>query len=159
MQDLSIVVYGANETADKLNYPKEPAISGILRVLASKVLANVIPHVPVRTGYLARHIVVKQKNPLRFDIMEEGVSYGRVQRLGTVKKNYMIFPKTKKALYWVGLSHPIPFVGEPITRRHPGIKPHPYNRQGLADSQSAIQEARVEIGKSFTLRGIVPPKA
>lgn len=159
MPDFSIVTYGANEIAAKLNYPKEPHISGILRVLASTVHSKVIPHVPVRTGFLARHIFVRQKAPLRFDITEEDVPYGRVQRLGTIKKNYYIFPNRKQALFWAGLSHPIPFVGPPMTRFHPGIKPHPYNREGLNDSRAAIDAARVEVGKAYSLRGIVPPKA
>ena len=31
-----------------------------------------------------------------------------------------IYPRLKQALWWPGLAHPIPFVGPPITRKHPG---------------------------------------
>lgn len=41
---------------------------------------------------------------------------------------HMIFPRFKKALMWPGLAHPIPWVGPPYTREHPGNAPNPYHQ-------------------------------
>jgi hypothetical protein len=37
-----------------------------------------------------------------------------------------IYPRVKRALWWPGLSHPIPMVGPPVTRVHPGYKGNQY---------------------------------
>ena len=68
-----------------------------------------------------RSIVTRQ--PEKFHYVTQGTRGG-----------YEIHPRFKKALYWPGLSHPIPYVGDPYTSNHPGIsRPNSFVDRAMAE--------------------------
>ena len=74
------------------------------------------------------------------------VSYSRYVDEGT--RPHIIRPRTKKALYWKGASHPVKSVN------HPGTKPYEYIKKGVADASGNImkiwEETVNKIGKRLS---------
>lgn len=109
------------------------------------VRAKAVSNAPVRTSNL-RGSVYQSFGPLKGEIGFNAKYAGWVHD-GT--SPYTIRPKTKKALYWKGASHPMRLV------RHPGIKANPYLQRAVDDSQEqidkffvkAVQNALNVIGK------------
>jgi len=56
----------------------------------------------------------------------------KVSLLTTGTRPHMIYPRFKEALWWPGLGHPIPWVGPPYTRVHPGTRPNLFVKSALA---------------------------
>ena len=76
--------------------------------------------------------------------------YGRGVRSGArppTGGTGIIMPRARKALYWSGLEHPIPMVGPPVTRRHPGnVKPQDY----VGSSMQRLRPKLNEIARNFS---------
>ena len=119
-----ISVKGANELAAKLGEPIDPKIQGPFKTFAHAVKRNVQKVTPKKTGALSRSIAARQQSANTW-VIQEGKFYGEFVRHGArggKGGSGYIFPVRKKALYWQGLDHPIPFVGPPMTSLHPGIR-------------------------------------
>ena len=99
---------------------KTATIAKSLSVYARAMGKAIQANAPVKSGKLKASIKVVQIGPLEWQV-QEGVWYGQLQRMGTTKKNYPIYPRDKKALYWPGLPHPIAYV-----KSHPGFKANDY---------------------------------
>ena len=99
---------------------KTAVIAKPLSIYARAMGRAIQANAPVKTGKLKASIKAVQVGPLEWQI-QEGVWYGQLQRTGTTKKNYPIYPREKKALYWPGLDHPIAYV-----KSHPGFKANNY---------------------------------
>lgn len=106
---------------------------------------------PSKTGGLKKSIKTKAIARMRWNVTESKF-YGVFQRRGArggIQGSGYIFPVKKKALYWVGLAHPLPFVGPPVTRKHPGIKSNPYDYLAIRSSTPEIKKTAKDIGASY----------
>lgn len=100
---------------------------------------------PVKTGHL-RGSAYTEFAPLRGEV-GFNATYAEVVHEGS--SPYTIFPKSKKALYWQGASHPVRRVN------HPGIRANPYLRRAVDDNMpqvdafftKAVQDVLDEIAK------------
>jgi len=72
-----------------------------------------------KTGTLARSITSETEGNKA--VCGTNVDYGPHVELGT--KPHIITPKTKKALFWPGASHPVKVVHHPGTRAQPFLRP------------------------------------
>lgn len=86
-------------------------------------------HCPVRTGTLRRSITHEVEGNV--GRIGTNVRYGKWVELGT--KPHTIVPKTAKALYWDGASHPVKVV------RHPGTTAQPFLRPALMEAWPEIK--------------------
>lgn len=93
--------------------------------------------VPVKTGKLKKNIDAHTDffgNNLRGRVGPNLsiVKYGFWVHEGT--KPYTIRPRTKQALWWPGLRHPVKLV------RHPGIKKNPYIPRTITKSEGQVNK-------------------
>lgn len=100
---------------------------------------------PKRTGTLSRSIDwielpgTAGVNGVYTISFGPGVFYGRYVEFGTSERGefgrptYSIRPRTKKALYWKGLPHPIKMV-----KRHPGMKSRPFMRPAFDKNKTNL---------------------
>lgn len=144
--EISIEIQGDKKLADALSSSRVfQRVPYHLLYLANYIAGQVRAFAPERTGALKSSIKANAVSPFMYTITE-GVAYGKYQRLGTKKKDYPIYPRNRKALWWPGLAHPIPWVGEPYTREHPGIRGIRYDLLGLATSIGEIHNTAFRIG-------------
>ena len=69
------------------------------------------------------------------------MDYAVIQEYGS-QGGYPIEPKNKKALFWVGLDHPVARV-----KNHPGVKPKFFLRDPLLEQAEVfLQELGTKVG-------------
>lgn len=79
---------------------------------------------PVDTGFLVSTIHVVRVSTYKWHV-RVGTDYWSHMEYGTLKKNYIIRPRLKKALWWRGLDNPVSEV------THPGLRPRPFMRPAV----------------------------
>jgi len=79
---------------------------------------------PIDTGFLVSTIHVVQVSTYKWHV-RVGTDYWSHMEYGTLKKNYVIRPRLKKALWWRGLDNPVSEV------THPGLRPRPFMRPAV----------------------------
>jgi hypothetical protein len=98
---------------------------------------------PRRTGELAEGIIVHKIGPYAWEI-KATADYDKWVRQRT--RPHFIMPRVKKALWWPGLAHPVPWVGPPYTKRHPGTKANLYMQRGADKAKSPIMALAQKLG-------------
>jgi hypothetical protein len=95
--------------------------------IAEAVQRDAIDGAPENTGLLKSSIHKVRVSPLTWHITVggPGIDYWYIMEFGTDKRNYIIKPRLKRALWWSELQHPVSQV------THPGIEPRPYMRPAL----------------------------
>jgi len=69
--------------------------------------------------------------------------------------NYMIFPGaitgrgSAKALAWPGIDHPVKWVGEPYTARHPGSAANPFINEAHAEAERTEEQLMTQYAAAF----------
>ena len=130
-------------------------VNASLLKMTKAVKKNIYNEAPKRTGNLRKSIVVRTRrvyiHEVTIDQRRKGAKYEPFVRLGVrprggERNTGYIYPKRKKALWWPGLSHPIAFVGPPITRKPPGQKANNYFERGVELSEPDIQKYERQIG-------------
>ena len=105
----------------KLSDEAESNVNKVIKDSAFNIqrtaMSNLTSNGSVKTGHLRRSISVDIGN-LEATIHTSNVKYAVMVEKGT--KAHIIKPKSKKALYWKGASHPVKQVN------HPGSKAKPY---------------------------------
>ena len=105
----------------KLSDEAESNVNKVIKDSAFNIqrtaMSNLTSNGSVKTGHLRRSISVDMGN-LEATIHTSNVKYAVMVEKGT--KAHIIKPKSKKALYWKGASHPVKQVN------HPGSKAKPY---------------------------------
>jgi HK97 gp10 family phage protein len=96
------------------------AVSAIVRKTALDVEANAKAIVPVDTGTLKNSIQMEMTSPTSA-IVSAHAEYAEAVEYGT--RPHVIRPKSKKALYWPGASHPVMMVSHPGSRAKPFMRP------------------------------------
>lgn len=114
---IKISVQGAKEfISGLLNARKGDAQTHEIIGAEAKMAANRMKSgAPKKSGRLARGISAESVGQMQW-VVRSDYDYWRVQTFGTIRKNYPIYPRNKKALMWPGLDHPIAWV-----KSHPGI--------------------------------------
>lgn len=92
--------------------------------VANAVARDARNNAPVQTGQLRSSIRKTASGDLKWRIWV-GTDHWNVMEYGTKKRNYLIQPKLKKALWWPGIAHPVSQV------THPGVEPRPFMRPAL----------------------------
>jgi hypothetical protein len=77
---------------------------------------------PKRTGRLAESLISEVQNKV-LRVGSRDCNYSTDVEMGTMP--HLIFPNSKKALFWPGADHPVAYVN------HPGTRPQPYLRPAL----------------------------
>lgn len=100
----------------------DAAISDFLADIGDRMVVDAKAAVPKKTGRLANSLIAEvQGKTLR--VGSTDVNYATDVEMGTMP--HLIFPNSKKALFWPGADHPVAYVN------HPGTRPQPYLRPAL----------------------------
>jgi hypothetical protein len=100
----------------------DAAISDLLADIGDRMVVDAKAAVPKKTGRLANSLIAEvQGKTLR--VGSTDVNYSTDVEMGTMP--HLIFPNSKKALFWPGADHPVAYVN------HPGTRPQPYLRPAL----------------------------
>ena len=143
---IKISVSGAKEIAERFlsTAKKSDAFIGDVIGQQARASANAAQAAaPKKTGKLAQGIKAEEIGPMTW-IVRSNVDYFGFQAYGTQRKNYPIYPRNKKALYWAGLEHPIAYV-----RSHPGIRAKPFGWLPLRLAQQNIGAMASKIANFF----------
>jgi hypothetical protein len=151
---ISALWIGVDELVKRLCEKRDKKIEKHLGLIAHDLLGKARELAPKRRGVLAKGL--RRRHPRKFEwtIEEtgEGARFGRFVRSGTGP--HPIYPRVKKALWWPGLSHPIPWVGPPYTRLHPGTPAIPYHeravRYGLLDVDARVAQMAADLAETVT---------
>lgn len=131
----------ANIAAAGRNIPRH-ARTAITR-LGQLILRSLQREAPVKSGRLRDSLHMDVVNGGMGAILSEGVAYGKFVREGTGP--HAIYPRSKRALYWPGASHPVRMVN------HPGTKANAYHERAVRDSRSDIEETARELGTDIAI--------
>lgn len=100
----------------------DAAIGDFLADIGDRMVVDAKAAVPKKTGRLANSLIAEvQGKTLR--VGSTDVNYSTDVEMGTMP--HLIFPNSKKALFWPGADHPVAYVN------HPGTRPQPYLRPAL----------------------------
>jgi hypothetical protein len=100
----------------------DAAIGDFLADIGDRMVVDAQNLVPKKTGRLANSLIAEvQGKTLR--VGSTDVNYSTDVEMGTMP--HLIFPNSKKALFWPGADHPVAYVN------HPGTRPQPYLRPAL----------------------------
>jgi len=142
---IKILVQGVEKIRVALSKNRDNATDRGLAKLSDKIADNIRASAPVKSGRLKASIKSSRVGLMHYEI-REGVFYGAIQRSGTIKKGYPIYPRNKMALWWPGLPHPVAYV-----RSHPGFRANDYVAKGVNKSSGNIENAKVEIMQDYVL--------
>lgn len=138
---LTITMQGQKEIAQALmSDQKQKRTMDALAAYARQLAAEVQAEAPVKSGALKKSIVHKRIGAYEYQIIDK-VPYSEFVRSdarGGIGGSGKIFPVRKWALYWPGLSHPLPMVGTPVTRDHPGHKANLFHERALQKSDMSL---------------------
>lgn len=140
---MSVKFFGFKRLIRGLTKPKETLIENRLTPLVSLIHHAVRQNAPKKTKRLWQSIQKKQVRKLEWHIIE-GVAWGKYVRLGV--RAHDIFPRSKQALWWPGLPHPIPFVLD-----HPGQKANPYHKDAIENKRPLIQSHLAGLGNAIVV--------
>ena len=112
----------------------KPLADLILDRIAHRLWIDVQKHVPLKTGKLANSFYIQSEGKKRH--LDSDSTYLEAVVHGT--KPHYIRPRYKKALWWPELSHPIPYVGPPMTRIHPGTQANPFLDEAIAELEQEL---------------------
>ena len=115
--DLNKLTVSLKKLSDEAEHNVNKAIKDSAFNIQRNAMSNLASNGSVKTGHLRRSISVDMGN-LEATIHTSNVKYAVMVEKGT--KAHIIKPKSKKALYWKGASHPVKQVN------HPGSKAKPY---------------------------------
>ena len=115
--DLTKLTVSLKKLSDEAENNVNKAIKDSAFNIQRSAMSNLAGNGSVKTGHLRRSISVDMGN-LEATIHTSNVKYAVMVEKGT--KAHIIKPKSKKALYWKGASHPVKQVN------HPGSKAKPY---------------------------------
>ena len=115
--DLTKLTVSLKKLSDEAESNVNKAIKDSAFNIQRNAMSNLASNGSVKTGHLRRSISVDMGN-LEATIHTSNVKYAVMVEKGT--KAHIIKPKSKKALYWKGASHPVKQVN------HPGSKAKPY---------------------------------
>ena len=115
--DLTKLTVSLKKLSDEAESNVNKAIKDSAFNIQRTAMSNLTSNGSVKTGHLRRSISVDMGN-LEATIHTSNVKYAVMVEKGT--KAHIIKPKSKKALYWKGASHPVKQVN------HPGSKAKPY---------------------------------
>ena len=115
--DLNKLTVSLRKLSDEAESNVNKAIKDSAFNIQRSAMSNLASNGSVKTGHLRRSISVDMGN-LEATIHTSNVKYAVMVEKGT--KAHIIKPKSKKALYWKGASHPVKQVN------HPGSKAKPY---------------------------------
>ena len=115
--DLTKLTASLKKLSDEAESNVNKAIKDSAFNIQRNAMSNLTNNGSVKTGHLRRSISVDMGN-LEATIHTSNVKYAVMVEKGT--KAHIIKPKSKKALYWKGASHPVKQVN------HPGSKAKPY---------------------------------
>jgi len=96
------------------------------------VRSDAVKLAPKATGELASTILYVRVNALKWHILV-GTDHWMHQEYGTLGRNPIIEPRTKQALWWQGLPHPIARV-----TKHPGNKAQPFMRPATYQRRTLV---------------------
>lgn len=86
---------------------------------------------PIDTGELVESIGVAHVRVLTWHVTV-GTDHWKFMEYGTLGRNPVIVPRIKKALWWPGLSRPVPRVNNhPGNPAQPFMRPATYQRRGI----------------------------
>ena len=115
--DLNKLTVSLRKLSDEAESNVNKAIKDSAFNIQRSAMSNLASNGSVKTGHLRRSISVDMGN-LEATIHTSNVKYAVMVEKGA--KAHIIKPKSKKALYWKGASHPVKQVN------HPGSKAKPY---------------------------------
>ena len=115
--DLNKLTVSLRKLSDEAENNVNKVIKDSAFNIQRNAMSNLASNGSVKTGHLRRSISVNMGN-LEATIHTSNVKYAVMVEKGT--KAHIIKPKSKKALYWKGASHPVKQVN------HPGSKAKPY---------------------------------
>ena len=145
MIGIKISVEGVAKIVASLNKNMDNKTDAKIAKLAKIIANNISRNAPKKTGALAKSIKSRKAGLMHYEVTE-GVFYGVIQRSGTTKKGYPIYPRNKMALWWPGLPYPVAYV-----KSHPGFKANDYVNRGVEQSGTDIERTRVDIGNDYIL--------
>ena len=125
--NLNLKIEGLDELkrdAARAGADAKPLVKAALTNIGTRMQKNIRQKAPHKTGALQRSILGEVKESVL--TVSANVKYGPMLEYGTRRR--IIEPRTAKALYWKGASHPVRSV------RHPGIKPRKFFSGGVETS-------------------------
>ena len=111
--NITMKASGIKETAKALGKNHEPAIRYGFDKIGDKALELTREEAPKRSGELRSQIRLK-KSRWTWSIVEGPTKHGLWVREGTKKR--FVVPVKARALYWVGLPHPVAYANNPGIR-------------------------------------------
>lgn len=101
----------------------DEAINGWLDdIIGPAILDDAKARVPKKSGRLHDSLIHEVQNKV-LRVGSRDVNYAQAIEMGMPP--FIIVPNGKKALFWPGAEHPVPYVN------HPGWQPQPYLRPAL----------------------------
>ena len=141
--NITMKASGIEKTAKALGRPHERVIREGFDNIGEAALRLTIEEAPKKSGELRSQIHLR-KSRWTWSIVEGPTKHGLWAREGT--KARFVTPVKKRALYWVGLPHPVAYANNPGIRNK-----NPYPQRAHSRLTNSISRTLPMIGQSIIL--------